>query len=169
MTETHPYEPFVPPNATILILGSFPGLHQTRRLNDFEEWFYSAKRNKFWKIIETVYSTQLKTVDEKKRLFTDKGIAITDIILKAKRMQESNLDQHLYDIEYNTEAIEKIIADPNIKKVFFTSQFVHKHFKKLFPNYEKAECLPSPSPRYARISLDNKIQVYRQKLPQNDN
>jgi len=47
MTETHPYEPFIPTNAIVLILGSFPGLHQTRRLNQFEEWFYSAKRNQF--------------------------------------------------------------------------------------------------------------------------
>lgn len=84
MIETHPYEPYVPTNSTILILGSFPGLHQTRKLNDYEEWFYSAKRNKFWKIIETVYSTELKTVIDKKKLLTLKGIAITDIILKQK-------------------------------------------------------------------------------------
>ena len=165
MTETHPYEPFVPSNSTILILGSFPGLLQTRKLNNFEEWFYSAKRNKFWKIIEAVYSTELQTVADKKKLFSLKGIAITDIILKAKRKQESNLDQHLYEIEYNTQAIKNIIENPKIEKVFFTSQFVEKHFIKLFPDYQKSECLPSPSPRSARISLEDKIKVYKQKLP----
>jgi len=165
MTETHPYEPFVPTNSTILILGSFPGLHQTRKLNDYEEWFYGAKRNKFWKIIETVYSTELKTVIDKKKLLTLKGIAITDIILKAKRKQESNLDKHLYDIEFNLNAIKEIIENPKIVKVFFTSQFVEKHFKKLFPDYNKAECLPSPSPRSARISLEDKIKIYKEKLP----
>ena len=165
MIETHPYEPYVPKNSTILILGSFPGLHQTRKLNDFEEWFYSAKRNKFWKIIETVYTTELQSVDDKKNLLSLKGIAITDIILKAKRKQESNLDQHLYDIEFNSKAIKEIIENPKIERVFFTSQFVEKHFRKLFPDYKNGVCLPSPSPRSARISLEDKMKIYKEKLP----
>jgi len=165
MTETHPYEPFVPENATILILGSFPGLQQTRKLNNFEEWFYSAKRNKFWTILQNLYSTELTTVDEKKKLLMQKGIAITDIILKAKRKKDSNLDQHLYDIEYNSVAIKNIINNSKIEKVFFTSQFVEKHFKKIFPNYTQSECLPSPSPRSTRISLEDKIKIYKSKLP----
>lgn len=164
MTETHPYEPFVPKNARILILGSFPGLRQTRKLNDYEEWFYSAKRNKFWAIIETVFSIKTETVNDKKELFENKRIAITDIILKAKRKAESNLDKHLYEIEYNTKAIQKILDENNIEKVFFTSQFVETHFKKIFPEYKKSECLPSPSPRSARISLEEKIKIYKQKL-----
>ncbi len=165
MTETHPYEPFIPTNAIVLILRSFPGLHQTRRLNQFEEWFYSAKRNQFWKIISAIYSTELDNVQKKRDLFETKGIAITDVVLKAKRKKESNLDQHLYDITTNKEAIQKIISNPNIKKVYFTSKFVESHFKKMFPEYQLGECLPSPSPRYARMNLKQKIQVYKDRLP----
>jgi len=164
MTETHPYEPFVPQKATVLILGSFPGLHQTRRLNEFEEWFYSAKRNQFWKIISSIYSTELDTIQKKKDLFEEKGIAITDVILKAKRKKESNLDQHLYDIITNKEAIQEIISSKDIKRVYFTSKFVEKHFKQMFPEYHLGECLPSPSPRYARMNLDQKVEVYKDKL-----
>ena len=82
--DKHPYEPFVPSNASILILGSFPGIDQTRRANKTDEWYYSAKRNQLWKILEAVYSVQLKSVADKMTLFNDLGIAITDIILKAK-------------------------------------------------------------------------------------
>jgi G:T/U-mismatch repair DNA glycosylase len=64
--ETHPFKPFVPEHATILILGSFPGIHQTRTPNENKEWFYSAKRNQFWDIMEKVYSKELKTVEETK-------------------------------------------------------------------------------------------------------
>lgn len=166
MTENHPFIPFVPKNATILILGSFPGLHQTRQLNGGEEWFYSAKRNQFWKIISNIYSIELNNVQKKKELFEEKGIAITDVILKAKRKKESNLDQHLYDITTNKEAIHEIISNSQIKKVFFTSKFVEKHFKVMFPEYKFAECLPSPSPRYARMRLEEKIQIYKSKLPE---
>ena len=169
MIENHPYSPFVPADSTVLILGSFPGLHQTRGLNSFEEWFYSAKRNKFWTILENVYSIRLETIADKKKLLTTKGIAITDIISKAIRKQESNLDQHLEIKEYNTQAIKNIITNGTVKKVFFTSQYVEKHFLKLFPGYISCECLPSPSPRSARISFENKIIIYKQKLPNYDN
>ncbi|MCF8449987.1 MAG: uracil-DNA glycosylase family protein [Taibaiella sp.] len=163
--EKHPYEPFVPPTATVLILGSFPGVDQTRRANKADEWYYSAKRNQFWKILEAVYSVQLKSVADKMSLFNDVGIAITDVILKAKRINDSNLDNNLEIIEYNKDAIQLIINLERIKTVYFTSQFVQKHFLKLFPWYSNSECLPSPSPRYARMSLGKKIEIYNQKLP----
>ena len=165
MIEIHPFKPFVPENATVLILGSFPGMEQTRGTTETEQWFYSAKRNTFWKILGIVYSTNFNTVKEKQCLFTEKGIAITDIILKAVRKEESNLDKHLSEIEYNTKAIEEIFSTGKIKKVFFTSKFVETHFKKLFSNISFAECLPSPSPRYARISLEEKTKIYKLKLP----
>jgi hypoxanthine-DNA glycosylase len=163
--EKHPYEPFVPPTASVLILGSFPGIDQTRRANKADEWYYSAKRNQFWKILEVVYSIQLRTAADKMSLFNDVGIAVTDVLLRAKRTNESNLDNNLEIVEYNKDAIQRIINLERIKMVYFTSQFVQKHFVKLFPGYSNCECLPSPSPRYARMSLGEKIEVYRQKLP----
>ena len=163
--EKHPYEPFVPSTASVLILGSFPGIDQTRRANKADEWYYSAKRNQLWKILEAVYSVELKTVADRRSLFNDVGIAITDVILKAKRINESNLDNNLEIVEYNKDAIQLIINLDRIKKVYFTSQFVQKHFVKLFPKYSNGECLPSPSPRYARMSLGEKIEAYKQKLP----
>ncbi len=166
MIEIHPFIPFVPKNSTVLILGSFPGLHQTRQLNDFEEWFYSAKRNQFWKILSAVYSTDLNTIEKKKELFEKKGIAITDVILKAKRKKESNLDQHLYEITTNKEAIQEIISNSQIKHVYFTSKFVEKHFRTMFPDYKFGESIPSPSPRFAKMKLSEKINVYKTKLPQ---
>jgi len=162
--EKHPYEPYVPSNASVLILGSFPGHEQTRHPNK-DEWFYSAKRNKFWEILENVYSESLQTVSDKKKLFEEVGIGITDVILSAKRKEKSNLDSNLEIVEHNKEAIQKILNNGKINKVFFTSQFVQKQFLKMFPNYSNCECLPSPSPRYARISLEEKIKIYKQKLP----
>lgn len=53
--ETHPFIPFVPENATILILGSFPGKEQTQTEPGAEQWFYGAKRNQFWNIISSIY------------------------------------------------------------------------------------------------------------------
>ncbi len=58
--ETHPFAAFIPENIEYLIIGSFPGKGQTDLTLSEEHWFYGAKRNLFWKIIEQVYGTSLQ-------------------------------------------------------------------------------------------------------------
>jgi hypothetical protein len=69
-------------------------------------------------------------------------------------------------VELNDKAIKIVLQNPNIKSIFFTSKFVEKAFMKMFPETMIGECLPSPSPRYARMSLQEKINHYKLKLPE---
>jgi len=163
--ESHPFSPFVPDNATTLILGSFPGREQTQMESDNNQWFYGAKRNQFWKIISSVYNTDLLCKEDKQQLFEKFGIGITDILLKVRRKNNSNLDDNLEIVEYNDKAIKTILENSNIKSIFFTSKYVEKHFCKLFPDIRNAEYLPSPSPRYARMTKADKVNYYKSKLP----
>lgn len=163
--ETHPFDPFIPDNATTLILGSFPGREQTQTKSDNNQWFYGAKRNQFWKIISSVYNTNLLCKVEKQQLFSKFGIGITDILLKVRRKNNTNLDDNLEIIEYNDKAIKSILENSKIKSIFFTSKYVEKHFYKLFPDIKNAEYLPSPSPRYARMTKMDKVNYYKSKLP----
>lgn len=163
--ESHPFSPFIPDNATTLILGSFPGREQTQTESDNEQWFYGAKRNQFWKIISSVYNTDLLCKEDKQQLFKKFGIGITDILLKVRRTNNSNLDDNLEIVEYNDKAIKTILESSNIKSIFFTSKYVEKHFYKLFPDFKNAEYLPSPSPRYARMTKADKVNYYKSKLP----
>jgi hypoxanthine-DNA glycosylase len=163
--ETHPFKAFVPAKATVLIVGSFPGRDITHKKLSEDEWFYGTKRNQFWKIISGVYQTELTTKAEKQKLFEKYGIAIVDIFLRIKRKGNNNTDSNLEIIEYNDTAIEKILENKNIEKIFFTSQFVGKSFLNRFPGVKTGESLPSPSPRYARMSLLEKIEYYKLKLP----
>jgi hypoxanthine-DNA glycosylase len=161
--EEHPFKFFAPENATILIIGSFPGKEQT--LNPSVNWFYTTKRNQFWSIIEAVYNKELDTIEKKKQLFKDAGIAVTDIFLKVYRRNKSNLDNNLKIIEDNKSIIETLLQERNFKDILFTSKFVEHHFKKLFPQITNINCLPSPSPRYTRLSKSDKIKSYKEKLP----
>lgn len=163
--ETHPFRAFIPENITTLIVGSFPGREITLRVVNEDEWFYEAKRNQLWKIISGVYGVDLRTRTEKQNLFKQHGIGIVDIFLKVKRKEDNNMDSSLEVIEFNDKEIKIILQNPQIKKIFFTSKFVEKTFLKLFPGIETGECLPSPSPRYARMSLAEKIDYYKLKLP----
>ena len=163
--ETHPFPPFVPRGIKYLMIGSFPGKGQTEKIISEQDWFYGAKRNTFWKIMEEVYQEELKTTSSKKKLFTSLKMGIADIILKAIRKENTNSDSNLHIIEYNKKAIMKILDSEKIEKIFFTSQFVEKIFKKLFPQFTNTIVLPSPSPRYARMSLKEKISIYKIVLP----
>jgi hypoxanthine-DNA glycosylase len=163
--ETHPFKPFVPPNATVLIVGSFPGRDITQRNIDNDKWFYGTKRNQFWDIISSVYDTELKTTKDKKELFNKAGIAIADIFLKVKRKGENNSDTNLEVITYNDKAIRKVLLHTSFQHIFFTSKFVEKHFLKIFLGIKNGESLPSPSPRYARMSKQEKVGYYKLKLP----
>lgn len=162
--ETHPHKLFVPPNSIILILGTFPGKHNVQ-VNGKDDWFYGSNRNQFWNILQGVYKEDLKTTSEKKDLFTRKGIAIGDIFLKIKRKENNNSDSSLEVIEYNDKEIEKAFRENSFKTIFATSKFVENEFRKLFPEIKNIEALPSPSPRYARMTLEDKIAFYKNKLP----
>jgi len=163
--ETHPFKAFIPVNITALIVGSFPGREVTHRTLSKDEWFYGSKRNQFWKIISGVYQTNLESKKNKQDLFNEKGIGIVDIFLKVKRKAGNNMDSNLDVIEYNDMAIKEILKNGAIKNIFFTSKFVEKSFLSLFPGVTIGEALPSPSPRFARMSLDEKIKFYQLKLP----
>lgn len=166
MPETHPFGNFVPNNSRYLILGSFTGKPENKY-----DWFYGTKRNQFWKILEVVYTTKLDTKFKKQKLFRKVKIAITDIILSCDRNNGTNSDANLTNTTYNIKAVNKILKENRIEKIFFTSSFAEKLFKKCFRDPSNLSSvtyyhiLPSPSPRYAKLSLVQKIKVYKKLLP----
>ncbi len=169
MIETHPFPPFIPQNAKYLILGSFTAKRGDE--DDYYDWFYVTKRNQFWPIIEEVYGIKLPDKQSKQKLFSDLRIAITDIIYQCERRDGNSLDANLINFVYNTPAISKILKENKIEKIYFSSRFVEKEFKKRFKDltskFSEIELvtLPSPSPRYAAMSREEKIRRYREIFP----
>lgn len=166
MVEVHPFGNFIPANTQYLLLGSF-----TTKPNDNYLWFYANGRNQFWPIMEEIYAQELDTKDRQQKLFRDLDMALADIILSCERKNGSNLDNNLTNIVYNTNAVDKIILGNEIEKIFFTSRFVESSFSRLFQDTiqkhpeMKLIYLPSPSPRHATMSMQEKIQRYKRVLP----
>lgn len=169
MVETHPFGIFIPQNARYLVLGSF--IAKRKGLENTYNWFYGKKRNQFWPILESVYKIKLDTKKAKQKLFTNLSIAITDIILSCERKFDNSMDSSLVNCTYNTKAIKKLLSENKIEKILFTSRFVEnefkKHFNAIISKYPKIELktLPSPSPRYAAMSKEEKIKRYFQIFP----
>jgi hypoxanthine-DNA glycosylase len=175
MVETHPFEIFVPPNAKYLILGSFAAKEAMKDHPKFDasyDWYYGTRRNQFWSILEAVYNMELRDKQSKQDLFTRLGIGIGDIIYQVERDKDSSLDYYLKNPAYNKDAIAHAVDENPIHTIFFTSRFVEKRFSSEFkeiinphPTIELI-ALPSPSTRYARMNLEQKITRYKELLPE---
>lgn len=165
MIEIHPFAPFVPAYSKTLILGSFPGKESTQIKRE-DDWFYCAKRNQFWKILQIVFNRDLTTTTDKKKLFEENQIAITDILLSCERQNNLNSDENLINKTYNQKAISSILATKPIERILFTSKGVYKEFVKHFdiPKDIVLIVLPSPSPIFRRLKIDEKAAIYQQYL-----
>jgi hypoxanthine-DNA glycosylase len=170
MIETHPFGVFVPTGARYLILGSFPG-RDAKPVNNASYWYYGSKRNQFWSILELTYAVDLTTVEQRKALFSNLKIAVTDIIYQCERENGSNLDNNLINIVYNLVPIEKLLASNKIEATYFTSRFVEKRFRQHFSTLVNDNprmqliTLPSPSPRFASLTKQDKSSRYKLLLP----
>lgn len=103
--ETHPWQPFVPDGAKVLIMGTFPpGSHRWSM-----DFFYPNRTNDFWFMMgllffgdkDALYDREASTfrLDEIKKLLTDKGIAMSDTGHKVRRLKGNASDKFLEIVE----------------------------------------------------------------------
>jgi hypoxanthine-DNA glycosylase len=166
MQEFHPFLPFVPAGATVLLLGTFPGRETTQtppgQLNP-EVWSYRGPRNQCWPILSLIYGLPVATRAQKEALLAANGLALADVILACRRRDNTNGDDNLVDIVWNQAAIGAIIGSGQIRQVLCTSKMAEKAFKQWHPGFPCAT-LPSPSPRYARLRMEQKAEIWREML-----
>lgn len=102
---SHPWEPFVPAGARILMLGTFPpGDH--RWAMDF---YYPNPTNDFWKMMGIIFrndaaalydaATRTYRLDEIKCLLTERHIAMHDTAHKVIRLKGNASDKFLQIVE----------------------------------------------------------------------
>lgn len=100
--ETHPLEPFLPANAKLLMLGSFPP-PKTRWKMDF---YYPNYQNDMWRIFGLIFFQDKaffldlpnkNFYEQKIRDFlTEKGIAIFDTAYQVVRLKDNASDKFLH-------------------------------------------------------------------------
>lgn len=103
--EQHPLQPFLHPNARLLMLGSFP----PPRRRWCMEFFYPNRTNQMWEIFGWVFfgdsrrlvDAENKTfrLDDIVKLLTDKGIAIYDTATAVRRLSGNASDKDLEIVE----------------------------------------------------------------------
>ena len=103
--ETHPFEPWLPSNAKLLLLGTFPPAPKRWCM----EWYYPNYTNDMWRIFGYVFFEDKKYfVDEANKTYKldllrtflkDKGIAIFDTALRIRRTTGTASDKDLEIVE----------------------------------------------------------------------
>lgn len=103
--ETHPFEPFIPENAKILIMGTFPPQPKRWSMN----FYYPNRTNDFWYMMGFIFygdpralikeGTKDFDLPKIKQLLTDKGIALNDTGHRIRRLKGNASDKFLEIVE----------------------------------------------------------------------
>ncbi len=101
LLETHPWPPFIPPNAKVLIMGTFPpGEHRWSM-----DFYYPNRTNDFWKVMGLLFTGDVRglyAADGKnfdlvriRELMTREGIALNDTARQVRRLKGNASDKYL--------------------------------------------------------------------------
>jgi len=185
-TERHPLQPFLPPNARLLMLGSFPPPRR-RWAMDF---FYPNRTNQMWSIFGLVFFGDAeRLVDATHKTFRlldiqslllEKGIAIYDTACAVRRLSGNASDKDLEIVE-KTDIPALLSQIPACHDIVCTGQ---KSFSALTDDYgvpvPKIGCyneftiadremrlwrMPSSSRAYP-MPLAEKASYYREMMTQ---
>ena len=181
----HPFEPFLPQEARILFLGSFPP--QEKRWS--MPFYYPNSQNDFWRIMGVVFFSDkdrfLKKdgkgfdMEEIKAFSTRKGLAFYDSACAVRRLRDNASDKWLEVVEISP-IMDMLDGMPHCCDVAFTGE---KSARVLLDSYGldippvggsitmdspfgrtlSFHRLPSSSRAYP-LSLEKKAEAYRKLL-----
>ncbi len=153
----HPFDPIVFSDTHTLILGSFPSIQSVK--NDF---YYAHPRNQFWPILSHITSYPVGNRDQKIWLLKAAGWGVWDVIASCVRAdsRDSTLEDEVpHDIPALLERY------PSIRRLAFTGRKAEAVYRLHFDYLNVATCyLPSPSPAYAALGFEAKVQAWRAAL-----
>ena len=139
----HPFEPYVPKNATKLIIGTIPPARfcqgNPEQLKDNDVCFYyGSQDNAFWCLLTKVkncnfsYSNNLESVEERKQFLLKNNLGIVDVIKECDRVNNRADDASLQNIVLN-ESIKDILKEhPSIDTLIYTSKIICKYINSGF-------------------------------------
>ena len=163
--ERHPLEPFLPANARLLMLGSFPPPKRRWAMN----FFYPNRSNMMWEIFGLVFfgdSQRLvdapnKTfrLDDIKALLEERGIAIYDTASAVRRLSGNASDKDLEIVE-KTDIPRLLSQLPLCHDIVCTGQ---KSFSVLTEDYG----VPIPAMgtfceiENEKLKIENSVRLWR--------
>ncbi len=158
--EIHPLQPFLPSNAILLLLGSFPPPRSKWRM----DFFYPNFQNDMWRIMGVAFFndkdhflTEDKKSFNKKRIICfleEKGIAIFDMAHKVIRHKENASDRDL-EVVAPIDIRSVLLLIPSCRFLAATGEKAMDTLLSQFPSVEKRPSIGN----FIEIPIDE--QLYR--------
>lgn len=153
---SHDFEPVFDENSKVLILGTFPSVKS--RENQF---YYGHPQNRFWKVIAGLIESEVpQTIEEKKKLLLEHGIAIWDVIESCDIIGSS--DSSIKNVV--PADIERVVANSKIQNIYANGGTAKKLYEKYSQKKTGREIigLPSTSPANAAYSLERLLECWQE-------
>lgn len=154
----HGFEPVYDGNSKILILGTLPSVKS--RENNF---YYGHKQNRFWKVVAALTESNVPdTIEEKKKLLLESGIAIWDVIDECDIIGSD--DSSIKNVK--PADIKTLIDKTQIKSIYGNGGKACELYDKYIKEKTQIEIikLPSTSPANAAYSLERLIHIWSEKI-----
>ena len=161
----HPYPPFIPENATKLIVGTLPPprFSMGQLLERDVDFCYGSYYNSLWLYIDAIHNLNLRydnsdeAVQQRKQFLIANGIGVCDIVESAERDKIDASDLGMKNIQLR-DVVGYIKQNPKIDTILFTGgnskngpeYFFRKHIK----DYGlKLEVVSNEVPRIHELKL----------------
>ena len=163
MIETHPLQPYLPKNAKLLMLGSFPPPQNKWKI----DFYYPNYQNDMWRIMGLIFfkdknyfldlANKSFDLPRIQTFLNDKGIAIFDTAYQVKRLQNNAADKFLEVVIPSD--IPKILQQlPNCQYIMTTGDKATDTLLTHFPTDTIKPKIGCPS---TGLILNRTLQLYR--------
>jgi len=170
---THPYPPFIPTEATKLIVGTLPpprfttGAFKERDVN----FCYGSRDGQLWPILDKIFSLDLRfetsdaAIEQRKEFLNRHGIGICDIVASAQRKKIDASDLGMEAVELR-DLITILEDHPKVDTLLFTGgnskNGPEYFFRHLLKRYELTlEIRNNEVPRIHEFSLPQSGRLIR--------
>lgn len=153
MYATHSFPSCYDSESRILILGSFPSV-----VSREEGFYYAHRSNRFWPIMESLFSVSLKSIEDKKAFLHSRHIALWDVVSECEI--DSSSDASIRSVVPND--IGRILMESRVERIFVNGSKAYELLKRY--NSEKiwraAVKLPSTSSANASFSFSRLLDEW---------
>lgn len=151
---SHEFAPVFDKNSKILILGTFPSVKSRE-----QKFYYGHPQNRFWKVMARLTESEVpQTIEEKKALLLEHGIAIWDVIASCEIVGSSDSSiRNVVPADLN-----KVLSQCDIRAIYANGGTA----KKLYEKYSLKVTgrgiigLPSTSPANAAYTVDRLMEYW---------